>query len=32
MEESKLRMQVRSASAIKEGGVHDLYQYEKHLL
>ena len=28
----KLRMQIRSISSIKEGGVHDLYQYEKHVL
>lgn len=28
----KLRMQLRSFSSIKEGDVHDLYQYEKHLL
>lgn len=27
-----LRMQIRSTSAIREGGVHDLYQYEKHIL
>lgn len=28
----KLRMQIRSFSSIKEGDVHDLYQYEKHIL
>jgi len=27
-----LRLQIRSVSSIKEGGVHDLYQYEKHVL
>ena len=32
MIDGKLRMQIRSPSAIKEGGVHDLYQYEKHLI
>jgi IMP dehydrogenase len=32
MRNGKLRMQIRSVSAIKEGGVHDLYQYEKHIL
>lgn len=32
MIEGKLRFQVRSFSAIKEGDVHDLYQYEKHIL
>lgn len=30
--EGKLKFQVRSASSIKEGGVHDLYNYEKHIL
>ena len=32
MIEGKLRFQVRSFSSIKEGDVHDLYQYEKHIL
>ncbi len=27
-----LRLQVRSFSSIKEGDVHDLYQYEKHII
>ena len=32
MLKGKLRIQIRSASSIREGGVHDLYQYEKHVL
>jgi IMP dehydrogenase len=28
----KLKLQIRSFSAIKEGDVHDLYQFEKHIL
>jgi IMP dehydrogenase len=32
MVNGKLRMQIRSFSSIKEGDVHDLYQYEKHIL
>lgn len=30
--DGSLRFQVRSAASIKEGGVHDLYNYEKHIL
>jgi IMP dehydrogenase len=32
MAEGRLRMQIRSISSIKEGGVHDLYQYDKYVL
>lgn len=32
MIDGKLRLQIRSVSSIKEGGVHDLYQHEKHML
>ena len=32
MTNGKLRFQLRSFSAIKEGDIHDLYQYEKHIL
>jgi IMP dehydrogenase len=32
MIEGKLRLQIRSVSSIKEGGIHDLYQFEKHVL
>jgi IMP dehydrogenase len=32
MEDGVLRMQVRSVSSIKEGGVHDLFQYDKSII
>ena len=32
MRENKLRMQVRSISSIKEGGVHDLFQFDKSII
>jgi IMP dehydrogenase len=32
MAEGKLRMQVRSMSSINEGGVHDLYQFDKNIV
>jgi len=32
MVSGKLRMQVRSVSSIKEGGVHDLYQFDKNIV
>lgn len=32
VDNGKIKMQIRSVSAIKEGGVHDLYQYEKHII
>ena len=32
MIDGQLKMQIRSSSSIKEGGVHDLYQYEKHII
>ena len=32
MSKGELRFQVRSAASIKEGGVHDLFNYEKHIL
>ncbi|HOL56117.1 MAG TPA: IMP dehydrogenase [Spirochaetota bacterium] len=28
----ELRMQIRSISSIREGGVHDLYQYDKYMI
>lgn len=32
VEQGDVRMQIRSISAIKEGGVHDLFQYDKHII
>ncbi|MCG8571019.1 MAG: IMP dehydrogenase [Spirochaetes bacterium] len=32
LDNGKLRMQIRSFSSIREGGVHDLYQFEKHMI
>ncbi len=32
MSTGELRFQIRSISSIKEGGVHDLYQYDKYII